>query len=127
MEIQKYTNRKPGNDRAWQTVSRFWHEDPTSRVPEFVQAVSHYWHGPEQCECRKIESSPCGAGLGSYGDKIGRGYHYTCGLVDPEVFLLLYTRETLLISSKRISLIKKLQFQFESLSSCCRWRGRCLG
>lgn len=60
-------------DHAWTAVARFWNEDPASQGLPFVQTVSHFWHGPEQWDCGKMGSDPCGAGPGSCGDKTGRG------------------------------------------------------
>lgn len=116
-----------GTDRAWDAVSRFWHEDPTSRGLNFVQAVSHYWHGPEQWDCGKMGSDPCGAGPGSCGDKTGRGDTTT-----PAAWLILQSFTTIhnvryCCSVQRSSSNMKVPVSIQSVSSCCRCRGRCLG
>lgn len=54
---------------AWDAVERYWNENPASAGLNFVQAVSHYWNGPESWNCGAVGSDPCDSAPQSCGDK----------------------------------------------------------
>ena len=54
---------------AWEAVARYWNENPASNGLTFVQAVSHYWNGPEGWNCGAVGSDPCDSAPQSCGDK----------------------------------------------------------
>ncbi len=54
---------------AWEAVERYWNENPASAGLNFVQAVSHYWNGPESWNCGAVGSDPCDSAPQSCGDK----------------------------------------------------------
>ena len=54
---------------AFEAVERYWNENPASNGLSFVQAVSHYWNGPEGWNCGTIGSDPCDSAPQSCGDK----------------------------------------------------------
>lgn len=56
-------------DDAWTAVERYWNEDPASAGLNFVQAVSHFWNGPDGWNCGIVGQDPCGSAPQACGDK----------------------------------------------------------